>query len=304
MEQSVAVEAAVVGVLPKEENVSPFVRADEAAVKRRRLSGSDVNGTAVGVVGDSELERTRAAMAKLDAELDEFRRHHEVLLHKYETVGNEITKLLQQKGDLEIKAKMADKRAERHELENVRLREQVDKLKEKVKETEVSAKTGPADAAEAYEAKARVGELEDENKKLRDKLQARNSDTDYMRAEYQKASSAAAEAHRELAELKTANAELQRRADGEATRLRAMQFDSERTARDDKIRELRLRVDILEDQVRKMDAEKQQMRGRYGVRSTSVPRRTMSPAVAVSRGGSPSLSTNGAHPLQTVHKLE
>lgn len=252
-------------------------------------------------------------IARLQSEFNEYRRHHEVLLHKLENVGEKITKLLNTNGELESKLKFAEKKAERNENENGRLKEQVLTLKAKISEIDTAIAVGPVDVKETFELKAKIAKLEEENKKMKDRVLSKNNDTDYMRIEYQKASSAAAEAHTELIEMRQANAELKRKADGEVCLLRAMQFDSERTARDDKISEMAFRIENLEEHIRKLETEKQQMRGRYGVRSSSVPRRTMSPSMSsVSRGGSPSNTpfnnTNhnsaSSHPLQTVTKIE
>ncbi|KAJ8103976.1 hypothetical protein POJ06DRAFT_10254 [Lipomyces tetrasporus] len=205
--------------------------------------------------------------------------------------------------ELEARAKAAERRIERSEAEKTRIREQIADVKVKLQTAEQTLLSAGADVAELQQMRTQTAQLEDENKKLRDKLHNRTTETEYMRAEYQKASTAAAEATLELKALQEANEELKRKVKGEVTRLKEMQWDSERAQKDDIIKELKIRMENLENNVKRLQLDRQSTRGRYGVRSSSVPRRGLSPATR-SRASSPSTTGSAtptsAHPLQNV----
>ncbi|KAK9488597.1 class II histone deacetylase complex subunits 2 and 3-domain-containing protein [Lipomyces starkeyi] len=250
---------------------------------------------------------TEFALQSKESELAHYKEHHSKLLIKYENADKMMNQLIATNEELEARVKTAERRIERSEAEKTRLREQIAEVKVKLQIAEQTLLSGSADVIELQQLRTKVAQLEDENKKLSDKLHNRTTETEYMRAEYQKASTAAAEAALELKDVHEANEELKRKVNGEIVRLKEMQWDSERAQKDDMIKELNLRIENLENSVKRLQLDRQGTRGRYGVRSSSVPRRGLSPATR-SRASSPATTGNAtptsapasAHPLQNV----
>jgi chromosome segregation ATPase len=254
-----------------------------------------------------EKVSTELALQSKESELAHYKEHHSKLLIKYENADKMMNQLIATNEELEARVKTAERRIERSEAEKTRLREQIAEVKVKLQIAEQTLLSGSADVIELQQLRTKVAQLEDENKKLSDKLHNRTTETEYMRAEYQKASTAAAEAALELKAVHEANEELKRKVNGEIVRLKEMQWDSERAQKDDMIKELNLRIENLENSVKRLQLDRQGTRGRYGVRSSSVPRRGLSPATR-SRASSPATTGNAtptsapasAHPLQNV----
>ncbi|KAK9432674.1 class II histone deacetylase complex subunits 2 and 3-domain-containing protein [Lipomyces doorenjongii] len=250
---------------------------------------------------------TELALQSKESELAHYKEHHSKLLIKYENADNMMNQLIATNEELEARVKTGERRIERSEAEKARLREMIAEVKVKLQIAEQTLLVGSADVIELQQLRTKVAQLEDENKKLSDKLHNRTTETEYMRAEYQKASTAAAEAALELKAVHEANEELKRKVNGEIVRLKEMQWDSERAQKDDMIKELNLRIENLENSVKRLQLDRQGTRGRYGVRSSSVPRRGLSPATR-SRASSPATTGNAtptsapasAHPLQNV----
>ncbi|KAK9240097.1 class II histone deacetylase complex subunits 2 and 3-domain-containing protein [Lipomyces kononenkoae] len=250
---------------------------------------------------------TQLALRSKESELAHYKEHHSNLLIRYENADKMMNQLIANNEELEARVKTAERRIERGEAEKSRLREQIADIKVKLQTAEQTLLDGTADMRELQQLRSKVTELEDENKKLSDKLHNRNTETEYMRAEYQKASIAAAEAALDLKAVQEANEELRRKVNGDMVRLKRMQWDSEREQKDQMIKELNLRIENLESSVKRLQLDRQGTRGRYGVRSSSVPRRGLSPATR-SRASSPATTGTvtptsapaSSHPLQYV----
>ncbi|KAI9847954.1 MAG: hypothetical protein M1837_001471 [Sclerophora amabilis] len=160
--------------------------------------------------------------------------------------------------------------------------EEISKLK--VSKAQVETELGDARAALSGSTVPGVAELEQarsearqamaEKTRLEHRLATMTRDFEFTRTQYQSASGAAAEAANELSDLREENATLQRKASGEAAKLKAMNagLSSEEHVR--RIGQLELLLEDREDQLRRKDEElKVQLRGRGLVtRASSVPR--------------------------------
>jgi chromosome segregation ATPase len=127
-----------------------------------------------------------------------------------------------------------------------------------------------------------------ENERLQKRISNMQSEIEYMRGNYQTASSLGADLANEVTELKEENAILSRKASDNARRIHEIQASSE-------IRQYLARIDELENQLAESNREvekkneelKSLLNGRRATRGTSVPRSprmgTMSPNVSSRR---------------------
>lgn len=123
-----------------------------------------------------------------------------------------------------------------------------------------------------------------ENERLQKRMSNMQSEIEYMRGNYQNASSAGADAANEVIGLKEENAILARKASENARRIHEIQASSELRQHLERIDELENQVIELDREIEKKDAElKSLFNGRRATRGTSVPRSprmgTMSPNV-------------------------
>jgi chromosome segregation ATPase len=137
--------------------------------------------------------------------------------------------------------------------------------------------------AELNTLKGELNTAREENKRLEKRIASMQNDLEYMRTNYQQASSAAAEAANEINDLKSELATAQRKASENAVRIHEIQAS-------DEIKQHLSRIDELETEKAEMERELEKkseelrtlMNGRRSTRGTSVPHSprmgTMSPS--------------------------
>lgn len=247
----------------------------------------------------------------------------------HEETVDEMSGFVNQISALKEKIRISERKAERHDTEMKRMREQIEKQtkeleevhnlllakkaqdsKEEDKPEEDAGKT--INFANVETQRVKIAELEEELKKCKDNIETRTKENDYMRVEYQKASSSATELAEEVQAIKTQNALLTAKLASDVGTMKQRYFDEERKAKDAHITVLSAKLVNVEEHLKRvLENEKQQnMRSRYGMRSSSsAPRRTKSPSVASSRRSSPSdregnmgsgNGSSGPHPLQNM----
>lgn len=206
---------------------------------------------------------------------------------KLEETIEELEKHINKVAELETKVKAAEKRSERFQTDNKNKSEKVLQLQKDLEESREKFKQGTPEQQELETQRARIAELEVSLKKAERNAESIRSQNDYLTQEYQRASASAAESVQTIKALEAEKIELQRKANGEAEKLRLLSFDEERLVKNDQIKELRLKLQMVEEHlVRVLDIEKQQPTGRsrYG-RGNS---RTKSPG-GISRVSSPAV---------------
>ncbi|KAK9362815.1 hypothetical protein V1504DRAFT_490113 [Lipomyces starkeyi] len=263
-----------------------------------------------------DLKEGRERIAKVTEELSGFKELHGEILVKHEDVGDKMRLELQNKAALETRTKQIEKRADRANTEEAKLREQFEKLaiRHEAAELTVSAMgTTSKDeiAAETTRLNEIIVSLEDEYKSLSAEVQERTDATETMRLDYQRESTRAAEVCRKVEQAKDETAELKKRVGGEELRLRSEHMEIELSLRDDTIRQLSLEVENLEEHLRRLEIEQQRRVAKFASRpTTSFARRTRSPATSsLSRGCSPATmsgtgSTNNSHSNGNGHRLQ
>ncbi|ODV90107.1 hypothetical protein CANCADRAFT_31164 [Tortispora caseinolytica NRRL Y-17796] len=208
----------------------------------------------------------------------------------------------------------AEKRAERVEHDNESLLRANEELKSRVDELKKLLETESPGASEIASLKDALTMAEKEVSRLKAKLEDSAKDNEYARDQYQKASSTAADAQNTVNELQRQIEELKRKSDGEALKLRNLQFAEERSAREEYIRKVELQLSSLEEQLRRQEEENKGTRGRHTSRNSSNNRRKQSPANGHTNhakfrmtGSNSNSQANGSsgtkpapHPLQNV----
>jgi len=121
-----------------------------------------------------------------------------------------------------------------------------------------------------------------ENERLQKRLASLQSEAEYMRGNYQNASSAAADAVNELNELKEENEVLQRKASDNARRIHEIQASNEIKQHLETVEQLEAEMAEKDRELEKKNEElRALLNGRRQTRGTSVPRSprmgTMSP---------------------------
>lgn len=228
-----------------------------------------------------KMNRLIAQNSQLKTDLESYKLTSSQRQETYEELVEEMGAKVRAIDELENRLRFTERKVERLTTERERAVEKTDRVTQELLTTREAIQNGPPETAKLDEQRRQIEELETELKKANDKLESRNRENEYMREEYQKASSAAADAHAQIKTLKEENAELEKRADGEVIRLRSLTFDEERSIKDDQIKELTSKLELLEEHLRRMmDSEKQQIgRSRLASRanSTSKMSRTNSP---------------------------
>jgi hypothetical protein len=205
-------------------------------------------------------------------------------------------------GELENKLRVAERRVERCVADTEKANEKAQVLAAELAEVKQAFQDGPPELSTLDSLRQRASELEAELKKGQEKIESKDAENEYMRAEYQKASSAAVELNSKVTNLENTNKILEHKVETETARLKLLTFDEERLQKDDQIKELTNRVNMLEEHLKRVTSSEKpnsNSRSRYTSRASSVPRRTRSPG-SYSRIGSP-MNGNGeatGHPLQ------
>lgn len=240
-----------------------------------------------------KLAEAQARNDRLNDELKDHRNRAESRQTAYEELQEEMKKMVERNATLESNLSQAERKIERVEMDSARNIERLERANQEIEELKTTIQEGPLDKSLFDEQRQKISHLEAELTKANERISSREADNEYMRNEYQRASTAAAEAHSEIHQLKEDKKGLLKRLEGEAIRLRALTFDEERASKDEKIKELSSKISLLEEHLKRvLESEKSTVgRSRYASRASSVPRKTKSP----SRTHSPN---NDGHPLQ------
>ncbi|ANB12272.1 Hda3p [Sugiyamaella lignohabitans] len=234
----------------------------------------------------------------LKAEIRSYRAQASSRQKEYEGLLEEIADKILIIGDLETRVKAAERKTERSIADLVRSDEKVSKLTEELKQTKsIISSTEVPEKKLLDEQTAKIAELNAEIHKLEERVESRNAENEYMRTEYQKASSAAVEAHNQISELEQEKKALEKKVQSEAVRLRTLSFDEERFQKDQTIRELTSRVAALEEHLKRIlgsdrHTNNSLSRSRYTSRASSVPRRTRSPGSSGVNAATPSVASS------------
>ncbi|KAK9449670.1 uncharacterized protein V1518DRAFT_414333 [Limtongia smithiae] len=241
-----------------------------------------------------QLRHTNARISKIDKELGTLTEAHgEVMLYN-ESVGDRMRVLLTDRAALETSTKQAEKRMDRAEADEARLRAALEKLTIKhdaATRTLREQEQGRHDKirAEAAALAERSAELAAQSAELQAQVAQKVIAAEDMRVAYQRESTRAAEICREVMQANEDAAKVEPKATRDGMRLRLEQRHFQFAAQDDALDLLKHQVPNLEDAIRRITADQQQRLAKLAPRSTTYSaRRTRSPAPStLSRGHSP-----------------
>jgi len=263
------------------------------------------------------------ALQSKDATEAELRQHNERLEAQCKDLEDSIRNIqpkyqeaLNERGNFEvkmIKAAQAQKEIQKshdsRKEELVRLRGQKSTMEAELRtaRTALTSSTIPQ-VAELYQSKEELVAAKVENERLQKRISNMNNDLEYMRSNYQNASSAASEAFNELSSLKEENDILKRKASDNAAEIHRIQASNETKIYLTRINELDGEKKELERELGKKNEElKTIMNGRRSTRGTSVPRspmtNTMSPNMRIHRGIGVSSRGNSPGPGESVRGI-
>lgn len=282
------------------------------------------------------LKRLEFALQDLelkDAEIQSLRSLASTQETAHEDTIDEMGKFVNQITQLKEKIGIFERRAERSDNEMSKMKEKIQKQTEEMKlvqlillakqkqdggssnesseeNTDNTSKT--INFATIETQRVRIADLEEELRKANESIGSRSTENEYMRSEYQKASSMATESAEEVQTLKKENEILSVKLATDIANMKQMSFAAERKVQEARIVELQLKLANVEEHLKRVSENEKQYhtRSRYGMRSSSVvPRRPHSPSINNSRKSSPSEregnggssgTNNGPHPLQTM----
>ncbi|VVT51552.1 uncharacterized protein SAPINGB_P003134 [Magnusiomyces paraingens] len=239
------------------------------------------------------LDNATRDLALRQAEVTSLRSQASVRQSMYEDLSTEAGKLVTQISTLKEQLQVQERKSERSDAEVEKLTTKIEQQTKDLEEAREMLANGPPELATLEKQLVRIAELEDLVKKANERADLRTTENEYMRSEYQKASTAATDALEEVKTLTTAKKALEVRLESRAIELNRLTFDEERKIKDLRIAELETRAGNIEEHLKRLQkAERHQpTRSRYGMRnSSSNSRRNNSPSVS---GGSGSNNGNG-----------
>lgn len=190
-----------------------------------------------------------------------------------ESLREELGEKISQIDNMEARVRMAERKAERCQMDTARAREQQEQLSLELSETRLVLEDDHPEKALIDNQRREIEELKSQVQKANEKAEARSTENDYMRGEYQKASGAASEAQSRVQELEKDNKQVQHKLELDIVNLRQLSFDEERRLKDQIISEQNARLLLLEEQIqRMMNTEKVAIGRRSAARAPSVPR--------------------------------
>lgn len=262
------------------------------------------------------LENAMKDIELKNCEIQSLRSAASVLQTTHENNVDEMSSYVKTITALKENIKNYERKSERQDNELSRLKEQVDKQTAELEQVQkLLALKKNQDSGNVInkeetgqvsleEQKNKIEELEAKLETEKAMVRTKNDENDYMRTEYQKASSEATDLVEKAANLKMANEMLKTKVNVDIVNLRQESFNSEKVMKAQIIFELQTKIRNVEEHLKRLiESEKQnQTRSRYSVRSSlnsSLPRRTKSPSSTnnSSRRSSPSdrETVNGNH---------
>ncbi|KAI9828413.1 MAG: hypothetical protein M1832_002841 [Thelocarpon impressellum] len=238
-----------------------------------------------------EEKRLRARLRDHVKALEAVQYRYEDLVEKYRGVRKE-------RDEAQAAVVQADRRRELVSDELNTVKEHRSRLEGELSVARAALESSALpEVAELEKARSAALQSATEVEHLQQRLQSMVRDFEFTRAQYQEASTAAAEASTELETLRQENAVLQRKASGEAVRLREVAAAGGDERHISRIRQLELTLAEREEQLRRREEEAKTGGGRgrgVSTRAGSVPRG--SPMPSASRAGSPSAVAATAGP--------
>jgi Chromosome segregation ATPases len=240
----------------------------------------------------SEKAQLQAELAQANSRFQEIERSLGILQHRYETRAKELHATRQERDRVTESKPSLEQRVEKQKETISSLKEERTELKRELDEARKALKNGGGSTAELETAHEEIRRLVKENLNLERKAEFEKNQSEYMREQYQTASTAAAQSGTESRLLAAENEKLKRKAESNVVQLRELHMKDESVRHLARIEELELTLATRDEFLRRKEDELREIRkNRPSTRSTSTQPR--SPKWAGSRPTSPGVGHNG-----------
>ncbi|CAG8047755.1 unnamed protein product [Penicillium nalgiovense] len=240
----------------------------------------------------SEKAQLQAELARTNSRFEEMEKALGILQHRYESRTNELHATRQERDRLSENKPSLEQRIEKQKETISSLKEERADLKRELDEARQALKDGGGSPAELETAREEIRRLAKENSNLERKAEFEKNQSEYMREQYQTASTAAAQSGIESRHLAAENERLKRKAESNAVQLSELHMKDESVRHIARIEELELILATRDEFLRRKEDELREIRkNRPSTRSTSTQPR--SPKWASSRPTSPGVGNNG-----------
>ncbi|OCL09478.1 hypothetical protein AOQ84DRAFT_388142 [Glonium stellatum] len=241
---------------------------------------------------DADISSLQARLEASQARLNEYMASLESLQYRFEKSGAEIRAARKERDEAVIRAAVALK-----EKDSLAARlEKADEARRAAQtqldaERAANASSTDTNIAELSRLRAALAETETAKDKAEKSIARKEADFEFLRSEYQKASSAAAEYADRIESLEAQNTNLTRKADGQAVKLKRMGIDENQRSLLREIQKLKLELENREKLLAQREEELKSVKNLKGLgmgtRAASVPRSPRVGANGGSRAASP-----------------
>lgn len=258
----------------------------------RDLQSLEKNLIQMKQIHASEKAQLQAELAQANSRFQKMEKSLGILQHRYETRTKELHATRQERDRVTESKPSLEQRVEKQKETISSLKEERTELKRELDEARQALKNGGGSFAELETAREEIRRLVKENSNLERKAEFEKNQSEYMREQYQTASTAAAQSGTESRLLAAENEKLKRKAESNAVQLRELHMKDDSVRHLARIEELELTLATRDEFLRRKEDELREIRkNRPSTRSTSTQPR--SPKWAGSRPTSPGVSHNG-----------
>jgi chromosome segregation ATPase len=240
----------------------------------------------------AEKDGLQNELIETRAQLQEFKKALSDLQHRYESRTKDLHQTRQLCERLTEGKTSMEQRVETQRENLSKIKDERTKLKQELEEARQELKNGGGTLAELETAREEIRRLTKENASLERKAEYSQNQAEYVREQYQTASTVAAQAGNEARQLQEENEALTKKVEGNLVQLREINKKSDQARHIARIEELEITLAALDEMLRKKEEELREIRkNRPSTRSTSTQPR--SPKWAGSRPTSPGVNHNG-----------
>lgn len=259
----------------------------------RDLESLERNLIQMKAIHNAENDQLQKELSHTKSRLQEFEKALGILQHRYESRTKELHQIRQERDHL-IETKMSmEQRVDKQKEDLSKLRDERSKLRAELEAARQELKNGGGSLAELEMAREEIRRLTSERASFERKAEYEKKQAEYIREQYQTASTVAAQAGNELRQVREENEALTRKVQGNAVQLREINIKNDAARHIARIAELELILVSRDDLLRKKEDELREIRkNRPSTRSTSTQPRSPKWA-ASSRPTSPGIGHNG-----------
>lgn len=242
------------------------------------------------------IRRLDIAMRELSLKDTEIASHRAIAAsrqNQYEELLEDSGKLTHEINQLKEKLRVYERKSERYDSDIQKLNETITKQTDELEQAHKLIKSeSPATTIQLDEQNKEMNTVKESLQKAEEKIKSLHYENDYIRSEYQQASSAATNSLNDVVDLKKENEALKAKLEIAMQNMRQLSFDEERKAFENKIKELTVKNKNLEQHMKRLIENERlnSTRSRYGIRNSNSSRRNNSPSISGGRRGSPATS--------------